>query len=96
MSFFSSLDCEAKNFPKGSKVSPFALQSIVLSGSKLTHILEELRNLQCSFTCQMLIVESVEQEAKCKLSGLQATSDIALQRLPHGQTYFYCGDPSTF
>jgi len=33
--------------------------------------------LQCSFTFQMLIVESVEHDAKCILSGLQATSDIA-------------------
>lgn len=43
--------------------------------------------LQCSLTCQILIVESVEQLAKCILSGLHAKSDIATNHTNF--SYFY-------
>jgi hypothetical protein len=39
----------------------------------------------------MFIVESVEHDAKCMLSGLQAKSDIAAQDIVINTTYFGYG-----
>ena len=39
VSFLSSLDCDAKNLPKGSKVSPLALASRIWTGAALVKLL---------------------------------------------------------
>ena len=80
VSFLSSLDWEAKNLPKGSKVRPLALASKIYTGAKIQ--CEKIYcYLPCSLTSHIHIVESVEQLAKWRLSGLHATSDIAIKEI---------------
>lgn len=61
MIFLSSEDYDAINLPKGSKLSPLAFDSRMVTGA-------------CSLTFQMQILASVEQETKWRESGLQARS----------------------
>jgi hypothetical protein len=73
------------NLPNGSKVRPFAFASIYLIASVKIEKCKVSQffwaycsdNLRYSLTFQMQIVESVAQDTKCRLSGLQAKSEIA-------------------
>lgn len=58
---FSSLDWLARNLPKGSKVSPLAFDSIILSGDP-------------SLMFMIQILASVPQVAKWRLSGCHVKS----------------------